>query len=114
MEPGDAGSDDSTGRSDVDDRDDEWTRRATLVAADDGEDRFGVAVAVSGDGTTAIVGVPGERDRPGSAHVFAGSRGGDDGTGLSLPGPGTAGGVVGLAGGAYWLRRRAEDDRSGE
>lgn len=53
--------------------DDTWTQQARM-AADDGDrgDAFGASVAVSDDGTTAIIGaVPGDRDTPeGSAYVF--------------------------------------------
>lgn len=55
--------------------DGEWRQRATLSAADgDGRDFFGVAVALSGDGTTALVGADSDEDPngdvAGSAYVF--------------------------------------------
>jgi hypothetical protein len=61
-----------------------WTQQDTFAAGDAGNgddgDRFGTAVALSGDGTTALVGAPEDEDPngqgAGSAYVFA-----DDGTG---------------------------------
>ncbi|WP_246391658.1 FG-GAP repeat protein [Halosimplex pelagicum] len=55
-----------------------WTRRAKLTAADgDSDDVFGWSVALSGDGTTALVGAFGDEDPygdlSGSAYVFDGS-----------------------------------------
>ncbi len=54
----------------------DWTDpRQTLTAGDgDGDDEFGEAVALSDDGTTALVGAPGDEDpngaNAGSAYVF--------------------------------------------
>jgi hypothetical protein len=54
-----------------------WSHKASLTAPDqEEEDRFGRAVALSGDGTTALVGAPGDSDplergnEGGSAYVF--------------------------------------------
>lgn len=50
---------------------DKWTQRAKLTAGDgDSGDSFGDAVAVSGDGTTAVVGTTGNETPAGSAYVF--------------------------------------------
>lgn len=52
-----------------------WTQR-TKLTAENGlpKDRFGWSVALSGDGSTALVGAPGNNhpdvENPGSAHVF--------------------------------------------
>jgi hypothetical protein len=61
-----------------------WTQQDTFAAGDAGNgddgDRFGTAVALSGDGTTALIGAPTDEDPngpvAGSVYVFA-----DDGTG---------------------------------
>jgi len=58
-----------------------WSEEAKLSASDgDSDDLFGFSVAVSGDGSTALLGAPGDEDpngtAAGSAYVF--SRG--DGT----------------------------------
>lgn len=55
--------------------DDGWQQTAKLTAADgDANDRFGAAVGLTGDGTTAIVGAPRDEDpnglRAGAAYVF--------------------------------------------
>ena len=53
----------------------QWTQQPKLVP-DDGDDgdQFGGAVSVSGDGTTAVIGTPGDADpnggRAGSAYAF--------------------------------------------
>jgi hypothetical protein len=52
------------------------SKRSNIAATDgDADDRFGLSVAVSGDGTTAIVGARGDEDPnvdgAGSAYVFA-------------------------------------------
>jgi hypothetical protein len=54
----------------------EWRQRAKLAAADgDPRDAFGFSVALSGDGTTAVVGAPADEDpngeSGGSASVFS-------------------------------------------
>lgn len=48
---------------------DDW-RQAAKFAAGDEEDYLGSSVALSGDGSTAIVGALGDDDFAGSAHVF--------------------------------------------
>jgi hypothetical protein len=61
-----------------------WTQRAKLLADDgDSNDFFGNSVALSGDGTTALIGAPNDEDPngdlAGAAYVFdPGST--DDGT----------------------------------
>ncbi|WP_170845568.1 FG-GAP repeat protein [Halorientalis persicus] len=55
--------------------DGEWTQEAKLIANDgDGTDFFGTDVAISGDGTTAIIGASADEDpngpRAGSTYVF--------------------------------------------
>jgi len=55
----------------------EWSQRAKLVADDgDDSDEFGESVAVSGEGTTALIGAEGDEDpngdEAGSAYVFSG------------------------------------------
>ena len=52
-----------------------WTQEAKLIPPDgDGSDRFGFSVAMSPDGSTAIIGAAGDDrpngDRVGSAYVF--------------------------------------------
>jgi hypothetical protein len=52
-----------------------WTQAAKLIPPDgDGGDRFGFSVAMSPDGSTAIIGAAGDDgpkgDRVGSAYVF--------------------------------------------
>jgi hypothetical protein len=58
-----------------DNSDDSWTQQAKLAADDgDGDDGFGVSVALSSDGTTALIGASIDEDpngeRAGSAYVF--------------------------------------------
>ncbi|MEF8855507.1 MAG: hypothetical protein V5A24_08470 [Haloarculaceae archaeon] len=57
-----------------------WTQESKLVADDgDDQDRFGWSVAVSGDGSTAIIGARTDEDpkgeEAGSAYVFSGADG---------------------------------------
>jgi len=57
------------------------TGSATKIVADDGDrrDEFGIAVALSNDGTTALIGADGSKapsgEKPGSAYVFDNSGG---------------------------------------
>jgi IPT/TIG domain-containing protein/FG-GAP repeat protein len=49
-----------------------WSERAKLSAAGEGSViDFGLSVALSGDGATALIGAPGAADRLGAAWVFA-------------------------------------------
>jgi hypothetical protein len=52
-----------------------WTEEATLSASDASlpYDNFGYAVALSGEGTTALIGDPYRNEENGAAYVFSGS-----------------------------------------
>ncbi|MBC8099927.1 MAG: FG-GAP repeat protein [Armatimonadetes bacterium] len=48
-----------------------WTEQAKLIATDGAlEDHFGLSVALSADGNTALVGAPGKNTEQGAAYVF--------------------------------------------
>jgi hypothetical protein len=79
-----------------------WNQRAKLVSEDgDEEDRFGSSVAVSADGTTILVGAPGDEDpngdESGSVYVFEPTNGTWDQQAKLVPDDGDENDLFGLS-----------------
>jgi PGF-CTERM protein len=113
-----------------------WSQRAKHTADDDhsgttegtepsnptavnsyDNDQFGDAVTVSDDGTTAVIGAPGDAGEHGAAYVFesAGSattQSEAPTSGESGPGFGVLSALAGLGGAGYALSRLRDDDRT--
>ena len=71
-----------------------WTQQGSKLTASDesGPGSFGISVALSSDGNTALVGGPGDNNDVGAAWVFTGSGGGGG------SGAGSTGGTAGSTG----------------
>jgi hypothetical protein len=97
-----------------------WTQRGPKLAASDeqGEGFFGLSVALSGDGHTAIIGGPGDEGFHGAAWIFSFAEGvwfqhGSKLTGAGESGPGRFGYSVALSGDAQTALVGARTDSEG-